>query len=115
MGEIVEQSTDVEASVAIVKDRDPELYEGRLELQITSPLDYTQLKTQLRELQRWLAINPNIEPVSVGGASGMEPLVIINIIKRIPILSMLEMMPPVESVAKQNGVVQLRLQTTEGA
>ncbi len=101
--------TDIYVATAEAGDFQP--YEGRLELEIPPPVDYSQIL----KFQRYLRDVPDLHLVSIGGASDGGASVIIVINQPLPILSILKQMPLVKDVVKQEKNIQLMLKETPPA
>ena len=87
------------------KAKESELYEGKLGLKITPPANTTQLK----ELERWLRMNPNINVELVDETTSDGASLTIDVMKPTPIMDVLTWIPNVAQAERENGTIYLML------
>ena len=83
----------------------PELFEGKLGLEVTPRVSYTIMG----EFKRWLRFNPNITIETADKAVTDGSVVTLNLLKPTPIIDLLTCIPIVEYAEKGNGSVHVVL------
>ncbi len=85
------------------------LYQGGLELEVASPVDFAQVL----KLQALLRKAPYISLVSAGGSATGNTTILVVIDKPLPILSVLREIPLVETVTRKGERICIALRSTE--
>lgn len=87
------------------------LYHGRVALEITAPIDFTQMI----KLQAYLRAVPDLQLASVGGSAAGDAMIIVIADKPLPLVSILSEMPLAKDVIKKERNIQMALEIPQPA
>ena len=88
-----------------------ELCQGRVELEITSPISFVQI---LR-LQSYIRKIPELRLVSVGGSAAGDATIVVESDRPLPLVSILSNIPLAKDVVRTDKNIQMALETIQFA
>ncbi len=100
-----------EASITPADAGDNELYQGRVELEVTAPTDFVQMW----KLRAYLSMVPSIRVASVGGSASGGTTIVVILDKPLPLVSILNEIPLAKGVVKKEKNIRVALELPQPA